>query len=264
MSTVTVIIGIIVLLAALVCYAFVSQSIQNKREQRKRMLTSLKNQSRGFRFMLSGCPEGFLPKELKILVQRSLLGVSEQLSQLEPNEPLHKQELQTISQSLAETQKEAPKNQVVTLNTPQQIKDVKMSLEELHRFVFNLESQGQMTRPQADTYRSQIKQLVLQATVDGYVLQGHNAKQSEKTKLAIHYFDLAIQLMQREGKVGSFEGRIAQLSEQVKELNIRLQEEIEAGQHVAEISDENELEDEWNKFGSDSSEDIWKKKQVYD
>ncbi|WP_096087607.1 hypothetical protein [Agaribacterium haliotis] len=266
MSTVTVISGIVVLLAALVCYAFVSQTIAQKREQRKRMLSKLKNQARGFKFMLNGCPDGFLPKELLMLIQRSLIDVTEQLSKLEPGEAVHAQELQTASSQLANAQREQGRadTQQVTLSTAQQIKDVKMSLEELHRFVFNLEGRAQLNRNQADAYRSQIKQLVLQATVDGYVLQGQTAQSSQKTKLAMHYFDLARQLMQREGHIGNYQARITQVTKILDELEQTLQEEIAAGQHVANIEEENELEDEWSKFENDSADSQWKKKQIYD
>jgi len=265
MSTVTVIAGIVVLLAALVSYAFISQTLQNKREQRKRLLAALKSQARSFRFVLESCPDGFLPKELKIILLKSLTDISEQLLALEPSENVHSQNIQAYSAKLTETQKSAPSKQMVQLETPQQIKEVKVSLEELHKFIFNLESQRKITKNQAEAHRAQVKMLVLRLTVDGYVLNGKAAKQNGKTKLALHYFDLALKLLIREGKAGMFDNKIAQLKEVCAELKEALAEEeaqqLPTGDDSEVAAD---LEEEWDQFSSSSSDDLWKKKNVYD
>ncbi len=263
MTSVTVITGIIILLAALVCYAFVSQTISQKKEQRKRVLAALKSQLRSFKFMISGCPDGFLTKDLKVIVLRSLVEVCEQLSKLEPKEPAHLQELQQHSNLLTEAQRAAPTKTRAQLESLQQIKEVKMSLEELHRFVFKMEGQSRVTRSQADTYRAQIKQLVLQVTVDGYVLSGQQANQNGKTKLALHYFDLAAKLLQREGKSGMFDAKISQLKEVCTQLQQGMTEEDSGEVDTVSEEEKAELEGEWDKFSKDN-EDIWKKKQVYD
>jgi len=267
MSSVTVISGIIVLLAALVCYAFAMQTIQHKREKRKRLLAALTAQARSFRFILTGCPEGFLTKDLKIVVLKSLIEVHEQLAQLDPGNPNHKQDIQLFGTTLAETQRNPPSNANISLSSQQQIKEAKMSLEELHRFVFNMESNNRISRNQAEGYRAQIKQLVLKITADGYVLSGQNANQAGKTKLALHNFDLALKLLLREGKAGKFDALISQLKGICAELSEKLAEEESDG--LLPMSDEEReeqesLNDEWDKFADDSSDGLWKKKQVYD
>lgn len=265
MSSVTVITGIIVILAVLVCYAFVAQTIQNKRERRKRLLAALKSQSRNFKFILDGCPDGFLTKDLKLVVLRSLIEVSEKLSREEPKEPQFGNDLKHYTERLAEAQREEPNPQRVAIENPQQIKEAKMSLEELHRFIFNLEGQNRVTRNQGDAYRNQIKQLVLQITVDGYFISGQSAKQAGKTKLALHYFDLAFKLLAREDKYGLFKNKSQQLQSLTEELKAQLsEEEGEAALSSEELKAQSELTGEWDKFSGESDEDLWKKKQVYD
>lgn len=266
MSSVTVIIGIIILLASLVCYAFVAQAIQVKKEKRKRLLAALSSQLRNFKFVLSGCPDGFLSKELKSLVLRSLIEVCEQLSKLQPKDPTPQQDLQIYTQQLTDTQRSASQQIYTKLESPQQIKDVKMSLEELHRFVFNLEGQGRLTRSQGDVYRNQIKQLVLRVTVDGYTLNGQAAKQAQKTKLALHYYDLALKLLTRENQSGTFTDQISQLQAITEELGKQLTEEEKDAPLQRAESEEAQaaLDDEWSKFADDRDSAIWKKKQLYD
>ncbi len=263
MSTVSVIVLIVVLLGALVCYAFISQTIAHKREQRQRMIAALKSRSRNFKFILSGFPTGFLPKELTVLVQRSLVETSEQLVELEPNEPRHMQDFQAVSAQMADSQKQVQSGQPKSLDSLQQIKEVKMCLEELHKFIFHKEGKKSLTRNQADHFRAQIKQLVLQVTVDGYVLSGQQARQNNKTKLAIHYFDLALNLLIREGKTGQFDGRIQQLREIIGQLKEQLtQESPEAELNSQEQAERDEVASEWDKFSE--PDDQWKKKNVYD
>lgn len=257
MSTITIITALIVLLSTLVCYAFIYQAVQHRREKRTRLLVALKARARSFSFMLNTCPEGFLPKELTVLVQRSLIEVLGQLSRLEPKVGSHAQELQALNTAMLETQRQTRPPKAVSLQNMQQIKEARVCLEELHRFIFLQESRKTLARNQAVAYRNQIRQLALQITVDGYTLSGRTAKQKDKTKLALHYYDLALKLLVREQRNGSHQKSIDQLQSIIDELNRQLAEEeaqgTEAGKKTAE---------EWSKFSEEESS--WKKKKIYD
>lgn len=263
MSSVEIIVVIIVLLAVLVCYAFVAQTLKQKREQRARLLAALKTRARNFKFMINGFPQAFLPRDLTLLVQRSLIEVCENLSRLEPREPSHLQDLQAISSLMAETQRHAKPNSQVPLENPQQIKEVKICLEELYRFIHSIESKGTLSRNQAENYRSQIHQLALQITVDNYVIQGSAAENTTKPKLAIHYYDLAARLLLREGKPGQYDDRINDLKNRLKELNHALLEKND-GEPLTEqeLAEQEEIDNAWNKFGNET--DVWRKKHAYD
>jgi hypothetical protein len=264
MSSVTVITSIIVLLAALVCYAFIAQTVSQKKQQRERLLMALKARVRNFKFMLSGFPAGFLPKELTLLVQRSLMQLLEQLTKLEPNAN-HKQELQAVAQQMAETQRQPPpatSQSVQIVDNPQRVREIKAGLEELYKFVFHLEGKRLLTRAQANIHRAMIRNLVLLLTVDSYVLHGRIAREKEKPRLAVHYFDLALKLMLKERANGQFEGRINQLRAAIADLDGGLlQDTPQASKDQPDDSDQAGINDEWDKF---SQEQTWKKKQIYD
>lgn len=260
MSTVTVIVAIVCLLGVLVSYAFVQQTVKNKKEHRARMLAALKSRSRTFKFMLKGFPKGFLSKELVTLVQKSLIDVYEQLSKLEPEMPQHLQNFQQLSSELTENQRQAKPSEPPTLDNPQQIKEVKVCLEELHKFVYKLEEKQKISHNQGQYFRDQIKQMVTQVSVDSYCMNGNRAKQSGKTKLALHYFETALSLIAKSGKSGRFKNKTVHLQEISAELKEKLQEE----QGVTELTsaEQQGTEDAWAKFSDD--DDIWKKKNVYD
>lgn len=261
MSSITIITAIIVLLAALVCYAFVAQSLTQKRQQRERLVNALKTRVRNFKFMLGGLPGGFLPKELVLLIQRSLMQVLEQLTKLDPKNPAHQQDLQLIAQQMAEVQRQPTQTATTSqLDSAQKTQEAKACLEELYKFIFQLEGKKGMSSVQADAYRNMIKQLVLQLTVDSYIAHGRTARDKDKLRLAIHYYDLALKLMIRERTNGHFDARITQLQNLITEL------EAQAGSDAittAAPKDEGDevISEQWDKF---EQEGDWKKKQIYD
>lgn len=262
MSSVTVITAIIVLLAGLVCYAFVAQTLTQKRQQRERLANALKARVRNFKFMLGGLPTGFLPKELVLLVQRSLMQVLEQLTKLEPKKEAHTQELQSIAQQMAETQRQPVKaGPAPPLDSPQKAQEIKACLEELYKFIYQLEGSKSLTRPQADAYRGMIKQLVLQLTVDSHVMHGRVAREKTKLRLAIHHFDLALKLMLRERANGLFDERINQLQTLIAELESQSEDGPLAPTAPVEEGEHEEISEEWDKFEQEGN---WKKKQIYD
>lgn len=226
---------------------------------------ALKTRVRNFKFMLNGFPQGFLPKDLTLLVQRSLMQLLEQLTKLEPNAN-HSQDLQGVAQQMAETQRQPPPvtNQSVQIvDNPQRVREIKACLEELYKFIFQLEGKRQLTRPQADIHRAMIRNLVLQLTVDSYVLHGRIARDKEKPRLAVHYFDLALKLMLKERANGQFDGRINQLRAAMADLEGRLLTEAPLAPQAtrADDTDQTAINEEWDKF---AQEQTWKKKQVYD
>ncbi|MFT5082788.1 MAG: hypothetical protein ACI9Y1_000821 [Lentisphaeria bacterium] len=263
MPTVTIIVAIVCLIGVLVSYASVSQTIQNRRERRIRLISALKSRSRNFKFMLNGFPAGFLSKELTIIVQRSLADTCEQLSKLEPKDPAHVQDLQTISSQMNESQRQTAPATPINLENPQQVKEVRVCLEELHKYILHLDKKRTLPRSQVDIYRVQIKQMVLRVTVDSYFLNGRQAVKNGKTKLAIHHFELALKLLLKNARPGEYDGKIAQLKETLGQLHARLKEEDPTIKlSTQQQSEKEDVANEWDKF-SDKS-DIWKKKNIYD
>ncbi len=264
MSTASVIVVIVVILGVLVSYTFVHQTVQTKREQRLRLLTALKSRSRTFKFMLNGFPDGFLSKELKLLVQRSLADVSEQLSKLEPKDPQYLQDLQLVNTQMMETQRQTSRPESPMLENPQQLKDVRAALEELNKYIYKLEAKQTLPRNQAAAMKNQIRTLALQLTVDGHCLNGKQARQAGKVKLALHYYDLANSLIKREAKTEALKPRLIKIQQMLEQLNQRMQEEQDLSplseQEQAEAED---VENQWDKFSS-SKEEVWKKKNIYD
>jgi septal ring factor EnvC (AmiA/AmiB activator) len=259
MSSVYIISSIVILLAILACYAFVSQTLALRKQHRDKLQTVLTAKVRNFKHMLSGFPAGFLPKDLTVLVLRSLIDMYEQLVDIDPDNNQFKQDLQSVSQQLNEVQRQTKPVAPAAIDNPQQLKDAKTCLDELHKFVFQLEGKGALNRTQADNYRNLIKQLVLQVTVDAYLFSGRHARQASKTRLAIHYYTLAHKLLSKENKGGAQDKKLAAINQVLNELQEKLKEEVPHAS--APVKPAEDTEGDWNKLKPDDS---WKKKQVYD
>ncbi len=264
MSSSSVIALIIVLLVALVAYAFVSQTMERKRKQRQRLLAALKLRSKDFKYMISGFPPNFLSKDLSALVHRCLVDVMEQLVGLEPNNKVFVDELALYSKQLEEV-KRKPKNTArAKLNNPQQVKEVKNLLQGLNSFIAQQHQRGNLEAPLFKQYEKQIKQLVVQITVDTYILNAKQAQSSNKGRLAVHYYTLARKLLAKESGETNYQKQIQQLSGVIQTL----EEELSAQEPEYEADKQAEAArgqaaSEWDEFNKDD-EDPWKKKSVYD
>lgn len=259
MSSIMIVSGIIAVLIVLVCYAFIFQTIENKRKQKQRVLSALKTRSTNFKYMLSGFPPDFLTKDLTILVNRCLIDLYEQMSKLDPGEPAYMEELQRYTTQLAEAQRSQINTKRTQLDNPQQIKDIRDHLQELHKFIEKLLKRHTITGPQAKTYSRQIQKLILQISVDAYLMYAKQAQQGNKMRLAAHYYTLAKKLLIRENGKQTYSKQIAQLESVVTHLESQIVEEakVKPITQAAPVPSR-----EWDEF--EDEEAGWKKKTVYD
>lgn len=256
MSAIYVVALIIILLGAFICYLFITQSLEKKRKQKQRLTLALGQRAKVFRYILSGFPPHFLTRELTLLVQRCLIDVLQQLARLDRVNKDYVEELTLITGQMQVTQQqtEAPKRP--PLQSSQQVSDVKIHLQELHKFLMHLERRGTIKHNEAADYGQQIKQLVLQISVDSYIMQAKQARQAEKPKLAIHYFTLAKKMIEKD-ETGQYANQLTKLGQIITQLEAAL------GEAPATSSQEEDTDQgkEWDEM---EKPDSWKKKNIYD
>lgn len=263
MSSAYIIAIIVILLIGLSCYAFIAQSMEKKRQQRQRMVSALKTRAKSFKHMLNGFPPDFLTRDLQVLVNRCLVDVMQQLSQLEPAEKTYVDELRLYSHQLEEIKKKPASDQRKSLENPQQVKEVKHHLEELNGFIAQMVKRGNITPAQATSFEKQIKRLVLQMTVDAYLMNAKQSVQAGKKRLGVHYYTLALKLLIKENLEQAFQKQIAQLRDLISKLEMELAAEEPTPPENSRTSAAKEAADKaWEEL--DSDEDPWKKKNIYD
>lgn len=253
--------GFFLLLLLVAGYMFLSHSLEKRRIRRQRLITALKARRNSFRDLATGFPAGFLPKDLSAFLYKSLIDACEQLAILEPKELQHLEQASFYNTQLNSLQIPEAGTRP-RLDNPQQLKEARHLLQELHKFILQQTKLQQITQVQASVYMDQIKRLVLQMSVDGHVFNARQAQQAGKNRLAIHYYSLARKLLASENAGQNFEKQIAQLDAVIAKLE---EKALAAGELAKVEEDENsqaEVNKEWETFNKENED--WKKKQIYD
>lgn len=258
MSTVNIIAAIIILLAGLVCYALIYQTSKQKKQNKERLLIALLKRARNFKTILDALPKGFLPPELMLLLQKSLQEIYTQLTNIDPQNTTHRGNLEAITQQMA--QAALNPNQPTTCD-PTQFKEIKACLEELYKFIFRLEDRRKIARTQGDAYRGMIQQLIFRLTIDSYLTHAMAAEANSKSRLALHYYQLALNIIKKEGPQSPSIDKLPEIEGKITLLTQALETESQMASNASPES-AGELPDEWDSFEEGQSE--WKKKQVYD
>jgi hypothetical protein len=247
--------GIIVVLVIAVCYAFMLQTVTRKREQQQRLVSALENRIRNFRYLLSGFPENFLPKDLHLLVYRHLVEAAQQLVTLAPKDKNYVEELEVFSREMTEIQRRPPSNRQQRLGSVKQSKEVKHHLTELNKLVHRLHKRGKVNKTEFESFTADIRQMVLHIAVDNYKGHAEAAETADKPRMAIHYYTLARNLLSKEKLSANYKTQINELTAQLQRLEA-IVEPAQAPEPEAEGQ-----EADWSEFGADDS---WKKKAIYD
>ena len=257
MST-AVIAGIIIVgLAVLVAIAIATQTIEKTNKEKRRLESALNARARNFEYMLSGFPEGFLNKDLKILVCNCLEEVFSQLVRIKPKNKDYRNSLSEAQQQLTNFSALPASTSAVTLTDPAQIKEVQNMLSGLYSFIAKLAASKRINTEEAKIYGKQIRRLMLQTSVDAFIEPIREALNKGKHRLAIHYLHMANDKMKKENDDGFYNERIDKQTARIKELEQQASEIDGSTEATAEPDS-----DEWDEL--QKPDNSWKKKALYD
>lgn len=254
MSSTAIIAIIVGVLVILVGYAFISQTLERRRKQRQRLLTALRLRCKDFKYMAASFPDGFLPKELGIIVYQCLVETCARLCELEPADTSHQDNLTVFSQQLSEAKQRPAANRRKSMTSPAQVKEVAALLQGLNNFIAQQQQRGIITEAQTQQYAGQIKHLLVQITVDSHVLSARHALNNQKHRVAIHHYTLAKKLLAREGGEVNYQKQILQLNGAIAKLEGGLSEQVGTATPTQDSS-------EWDEFENESA---WQRKTLYD
>lgn len=257
MSTTTIIVAISICLFLLVAVTFILQQIEKNNREKKQAVAAMRTRARSFQQLLSGFPDGFLGRELRLLVCQCLNDTFEQLIRLEPRNPEHRQEqeqLAALRQQLQALPDQPAGSQ--PLLDPAQIQQVQKLLNSLLNVVNHLAQAKRLLPAEAAEYSRQIQQLTIRSVLDGHLGAARQAQQAGKPRLAAHYYRLAVEKMTKSNAGGSYTNQIASCQQRIAELEAAADSEPEP---AAEAGPADEA---WKEF--DQDRDAWKKKSVYD
>lgn len=258
MTTTTIIVAVLASLFVLVAVTFTLQQIEKTNRDRKALVAALKSQTRNFYHLLEGFPEGFLSRDLKLLVGQCLNDGLDQLLRLEPRNPQHQEDKRQLEEKLAQIHTSSSETaNYQPLVDANQIQEVQKLLNSLYNVVQRLNKTKRLSTLQTEQYGRQIKRLALRVALDAHSSQAQQALAAGKPRLAIHHYGLAIDKLSKNNTDGSYNAQIAAYQQRRDDL------ESQANQQPVKADDE-AVNGAWKEFEENQDENAWKKKNVYD
>jgi hypothetical protein len=260
MTTTTIITAVLLSLLLLVAVTFTLQQIEKSNRAKKALIAALKSQNRNFHYLLESFPEGFLGRDLQLLVGQCLSDGLEQLSRLQPRDSPIQQEQRPLNERLAQLQAQpAPQpNSYQPLTDPAQIHEVQKLLNSLYNVVQRLHLNRRLDQARSDHYSRQVQRLATRVALDAHLNSAQQALAGGKLSLAVHHYGLAIDKMNKDNADGVYAAQIIAYRQRKAELEARASQQQEA-----EAAGSTAVSDEWKNF-DDNKDDPWKKKPIYD
>ncbi len=257
MSTSVIVALIAAGLFILVSFAVIMQSIEKNKQEKRLLESSLLARARNFQHLLEGFPDGFLGRDLQLLVCKCLLDVYQQLGQLRPNSSEYKKFQAVYAERIEQQKNSSSNNPRVSLSNQQQIREVQKLLTTLHSFIAKLVTAKSISNAEAVAYSKQVKRLMAQTTIDGLVSAINEAFKENKEKLALHHMKNAVTKMSELNGDGSYSNHINEFNERIASLEQELDVQDKASKQRRKEADE-----EWDELNK--PDDSWKKKAIYD
>lgn len=244
-------------LFVLIAIAVALQGIEKRRKEKRLLENALNNRARNFQHLLDGFPQGFLSRDLQVLVCKGLADAYEKLCQVDSSNRTYAKQRALNEERLSQFKEKAATHQPVHLSDLVQIREVQKLLSSLHKFIAKLMDAKRITGQEAKAYSQQIRGLILQTTMDAAHLQISEALSESKPRLAMHHIQSAIDKLTRENSGGRFGAQIAAFQQQLAELESQAMADEQASQDRRQEADK-----EWDELNK--PDDSWKKKAIYD
>ncbi|MCP3906416.1 MAG: hypothetical protein GY712_00130 [Oceanicoccus sp.] len=256
MSATAVVVAIGVGLFILVAVAITIQTIDRNNKEKRRLEIALNTRSRNFGYMLDGFPEGFLSRDLQVLVCTCLVEVFSQLVQINPTED-YKSKLASARERLAQCRGKTAANATITLTDVAQIQEIQKMLKGLYNFISKLAASQRISGKEAMIYGKQVRRLMVQTSTDALAGPIQEAIHQDKPRLAIHYLHMTNEKMKNENDDGFYSDRIAIHDARISEL-----EQQASSLETSAKESKKEAAAAWDEL--DKPDDSWKKKAIYD
>ncbi len=264
MTQIYITIAIIGIVALLVCYVFIRQTIGERNQEKQRLHRALKNRANELVQILSAFPDYYLPKEITVFVYRAVVDAYEQLTNLEPAEPSYSEAFKMHSAQMEAALRQPENRKQQHFQSAAQINELRQYINILNGFCLKSMQRGQITNKQCAHYKALLKELSINLTVDNYSFCAKQAKDNNKPKLGIHFYELAKNLLLKETP-NDYKSIIKFINEEVPRLkemeDARLSEEERLINAKAAEETPSSEESQWYEYDEDSD---WKKKNIYD
>ena len=254
--------GICLILAV---FTVVSQTLEQKRAEKRRAVAALERHAAHIQELLTGFPPGYLNKELEVFLYNSILETYEKLEQLN-SDPTYQESLQKYrddQKKLMASDYATQKRAVFT--TPQEIKEMKQRLKDLLILIAAAVQHQSLSMAEARKFKQYLSKAMLSINLNSYRMAALQAESADKLQVAIHYHEQAKKLLITSCIASNTmlenKPRIDEYDRLIKSLSDRLTQQ--ATSLLAQNGGANP-ENYKGRFVINDASDPSKKKQIYD
>ncbi|MEH6812605.1 MAG: hypothetical protein V7677_08750 [Motiliproteus sp.] len=238
--------------------AYVAQSVENAKQERRRKVLALQERTRVCWNLVTELPSAYLPAELRQFLLAYLTGRHQDILSIDPGNNNSKSQLSNIKELQSQEYSS-------TLDTPEPVltdlitaKNTAARIKDMVNFFVGIHKDGSLEKRTAQQYINQGKALYVVIKTDVSQLAARQVEATNNPKLALVHYNTCRTRLEPFANKGQMPLRIKFLDERIKKLKALANDQEKEEQTIKE---EEQLKEEWNEFSKDSD---WKIKHEYD
>ncbi|WP_077523051.1 hypothetical protein [Metapseudomonas resinovorans] len=250
--TLLIVVGIVILIVI----GYVNHMVENSKLEKARLKADLSDRIRRCADLSETLPGQMVSPDLKLLLTRLQLQLSERLLQVDKGDNALKARIEQLRALVGQGESIPVNNPPQKILTEAKAKEIRFQLESLHGQITRAAQDGQLPANEAKSRVRDIRDMLVQLHVEFFTNLGLQALQENQPRQARLAFERGVQYLQKQPDPARYQDRLQQMKAQLARANALVLENAQpSADEPSELTEG---------LKSLDDEDIWKKKNIYD
>ncbi|NWL81068.1 hypothetical protein DM872_29905 [Pseudomonas taiwanensis] len=250
--TLLIVVGIVILIVI----GYVNHMVENSKLEKARLKADLSDRIRRCADLSETLPGQMVSPDLKLLLTRLQLQLSERLMQVDKGDNALKARIEQLRVLVGQGESIPVNNPPQKILTEAKAKEIRFQLESLHGQITRAAQDGQLPANESKSRVRDIRDMLVQLHVEFFTNLGLQALQENQPRQARLAFERGVQYLQKQPDPARYQDRLQQMKAQLARANALVLENAQPG-----ADEPSELTEGLKSL---DDEDIWKKKNIYD
>ncbi|WP_342244434.1 hypothetical protein [Pseudomonas sp. OTU5201] len=250
--TLLIVVGIVILIAI----GYVNHLVENSKLEKARLKADLTDRIRRCADLSETLPGQMVSPDLKLLLTRLQLQLSERLLQVDKGDSALKTRVEQLRALVGQGESIPVNNPPQKILTEAKAKEIRFQLESLHGQITRAAQDGQLPANEAKSRVRDIRDMLVQLHVEFFTNLGLQALQENQPRQARLAFERGVQYLQKQPDPARHQDRLQQMKAHLARANDLVLENTQPS-----VDEPSELTEGLKSLDDD---DIWKKKNIYD
>ncbi|MDH4565128.1 hypothetical protein E8E95_00315 [Pseudomonas sp. BN414] len=250
--TLLIVVGIVILIVI----GYVNHIVENSKLEKARLKADLSDRIRRCADLSETLPGQMVSPDLKLLLTRLQLQLSERLLQVDKSYNALKSRIEQLRALVGQGESIPVNNPPQKILTEAKAKEIRFQLESLHGQITRAAQDGQLPANEAKTRVRDIRDMLVQLHVEFFTNLGLQALQENQPRQARLAFERGVQYLQKQPDPVRYQNHLQQMKAQLARANALVLENAQPS-----TDEPSELTEGLKSL---DDEDTWKKKNIYD